>query len=147
MKNDSTLKKCLAAKEGESVTITNDNKFQDKIPDGWWMNNSSCCLLLAVFVHRTNPDPDIVSDTTAIPTETTQESICDSTDNETAARIEREKIVKNHGTVIQRLEESMMSSKGVVHGNVGQKLLNCYPLRVFSSDQYKVLDSGFKITN
>jgi hypothetical protein len=24
---------------------------------------------------------------------------------------------------------------GVVHANVGQKLLNCYPLRVFSSDQ------------
>ncbi len=24
---------------------------------------------------------------------------------------------------------------GVVHANVGQKLLNCYPLRVFSSDR------------
>jgi hypothetical protein len=27
------------------------------------------------------------------------------------------------------------NARGVVHANVRQKLLNCYPLRVFSSDQ------------
>ncbi len=27
------------------------------------------------------------------------------------------------------------TSKGVAHTNVGQKLLNCYPLRVFSGDR------------
>jgi hypothetical protein len=36
---------------------------------------------------------------------------------------------------------------GVVHANIGQKLLICYPLRVFTGDQYKVLNTGFRITN
>ncbi len=42
----------------------------------------------------------------------------------------------------------LLSDKGgVVHANIGQKLLICYPLRVFSGDQYKVSNTGFKITN
>ncbi len=36
---------------------------------------------------------------------------------------------------------------GVVHSSVGQKLLNCYPIKSFLSNQWQVLDSGFKITN
>jgi hypothetical protein len=75
MKNNYILKKYLAAKRGDSVTITNDDKLWEEIPDGWWINHLSCCLLLAVLVHRTNPG--LVSDLTAIPTGTTQESICD----------------------------------------------------------------------
>jgi hypothetical protein len=33
------------------------------------------------------------------------------------------------------LQEYFPQGNGVVHANVGQKLLNYYPLRVFSGDQ------------
>jgi hypothetical protein len=80
-----------------------------EIPDGWWMQHVSTNLLLAIFVHRTNPD--IISDPTTISPGTTCESICDSTHNKTAARRERDCILENHGTVHQHVEKSMMSLK------------------------------------
>jgi hypothetical protein len=33
-------------------------------------------------------------------------------------------------------ERLLKIQDGVVHANVRQKLLNCYPLRVFSGDQF-----------
>jgi hypothetical protein len=73
------------------------------------MQHASANLLLAALVHRTNPY--ITSDPTPIIPRTTCESIYDSTYSETAARKERNRILENHGTVHQRAEQSMMSSK------------------------------------
>ncbi len=38
-------------------------------------------------------------------------------------------------------------AEGVVHANVGQKLLICYPIKSFLGDQLQVSDSRFMITN
>ena len=73
------------------------------------MQHSTTNLLLAVLVHRCNPD--IIADPTTIGPGQTRASMRDITSDNTAARRERDKIAENHGTERQRAEDSMMSSK------------------------------------
>ena len=109
MKNDFILNKYSAAQGLEYVPLNNDEELLRDIPVDWWMRYSTTNLLLAVLVHRCNPD--IIADPTTIGPGQTRASMRDITRDNTAARRERDKIAENHGTERQRAEDSMMSSK------------------------------------
>ncbi len=73
-----------------------------------WTTN----LLLAVLVHRCNPD--ITGDPTEVAPGETRQSICASTCEDIVQRRERDRIVENHGSERQCVETSMMNSKAVL---------------------------------
>ena len=80
-----------------------------EVPDGWWVLNPTTNLLLAVLVHRCNPD--IIADPTNVPTGPTCETLRKESRKDTVERRERDMIVELHGTNRQRAEESMLASK------------------------------------
>ena len=86
-----------------------DEELMAEIPDGWWLMNNATHLLLAVLVHRSNPD--VVSDPTTVPAGQTRESIRKNSEKETLERRDVDRIVERHATGRQRAEESMLESK------------------------------------
>jgi hypothetical protein len=109
MKNEFILKKYSKATGIEYVPSNNDEELLADIPEGWWMLHPSTNLLLAVLVHRCNPD--ITGDPAELAPGQARESIRTSTREDLAARRERDKIVENHGSERQLAEASMMKSK------------------------------------
>jgi hypothetical protein len=66
-------------------------------------------LLLAVLVHRSNPD--IVADPSNVPTGKTREILRKDSQKDVRERRENDKIVELHTTGRQKAEESMLKSK------------------------------------
>ena len=66
-------------------------------------------MLLAVLVHRCNPD--VIADPTNVPTGPTRETLRKESRKDTVERRERDKIIELHGSNRQRAEESMLASK------------------------------------
>jgi hypothetical protein len=112
MKIEFILKKYSAATGTVYVPSNNGEDQFAEIPDGWWMLHPSTNLLLAVLVHRCNPD--ITGDPTEVALGETRQSIHASTCEEIFQRRERDRIVKNHGSERQRVETLMMNSKAVL---------------------------------
>ena len=109
MKNEFILKKYSTVQGLECFPSNNDEELLQAMPVDWWMQHPTTNLLLADLVHRCNPD--IIADPTTIAPGQTSESMHDITHDNTAARRERDRIVENHGTERQRIEDSMISSK------------------------------------
>ena len=38
-----------------------------QVPENWWITTESCNYMLACFVHKSNPDPDLSIDPKAAP--------------------------------------------------------------------------------
>jgi hypothetical protein len=87
----------------------NDDKLMMDVPDGWWLFHTTTNLLLAVLVHRCNPD--ITVDLTTVPTGPTCEIIRKDCQKGMVERRERDCIFKQHLTKRYRVEESMLESK------------------------------------
>jgi hypothetical protein len=49
----------------------NDDELMLDVQDGWWLNHTTTNLLLAVLVHRCNPD--VIADPTTVRTGQTRE--------------------------------------------------------------------------
>ena len=110
MKNEFILKMYSRAQGLEYVpSNNNDEELLQAIPVDWLMQNSTTNLLLAILVHRCNPD--IIVDPTAIALGQTHETMRDNTHDDTTARREIDRIVGNHGTECQCAENSMLSLK------------------------------------
>ncbi len=109
MRNKFILKKWLAAQGTIYAPSNNDEELMSEVPDGWWLLNPTTNLLLAVLVHRCNPD--VVADPTVVPTGQTRETLRNHSRKDTVERRERERIIAHHGTVRQRAEDSMLASK------------------------------------
>jgi hypothetical protein len=109
MKIEFILQKYSTATGVVYVPSNNNEDLFAEIPEGWWMLHPSTNLLLAVLVHRCNPD--ITGDPTELAPGQTRESIHAGTSADLAARRERDRIVENHGSECQRMESSMMNSK------------------------------------
>ena len=112
MKIEFILKKYSAAMGTVYVPSNNAEDQFAEIPDGWWMLHSSTNLLLAVLVHRCNPD--ITGDPTEVAPGVTRQSIRAGTREDLVERRERDRIVENHGSERQRVESSIMSSKAAL---------------------------------
>ena len=80
-----------------------------EVPDGWWLLNTTTHLLLAVLVHRMNSD--VVSDPTIAPTGPTCDALHAEACHDTVERRVMERIVANHSTEHQLVEDSMIVSK------------------------------------
>lgn len=109
MKNEFIMKKYSESQGLEYVPSNNDEELLEAVPVEWWMRHSTTNLLLAVLVHRCNPD--VIADPTTLAPGPTRDAIRDMTREDTAARRERDRIVENYGTERQRAEDSMISSK------------------------------------
>ena len=109
MKNEFILKSWHKMRGTIYAPSSNDEILITEVPDGWWLNNPNTHYLLAVLVHRCNPD--IVSDPTTVPAGPTREKIRKDTQKETVERRDRDRIVEQYATVRQRAEESMLESK------------------------------------
>jgi hypothetical protein len=79
------------------------------VPDGWWLFHTTTNLLLAVLVHRCNPD--ITDDPTTVPTGPTREFIRKESQNKILETRERDRIVEQYSTNRQRVEDSMLNLK------------------------------------
>jgi hypothetical protein len=91
------------------VPSNNDDELMLDVQDGWWLTNTTTNLLLAVLVHRCNPD--VIADPTTVPTGATREILRKDSQKDTVERRERDRIVKHHATGRQRAEQSMLESK------------------------------------
>jgi hypothetical protein len=109
MRNEFILKKWSAAQGTIYAPSNNDEELMLEVPDGWWLLNPTTNLLLAVLVHRCNPD--VVADPTVVPTGQTRETLRNDSRKDTVERRERERIIAHHGTVRQRAEDLMLASK------------------------------------
>jgi hypothetical protein len=87
----------------------NDDELMLDVQDGWWLNHTTTNLLLAVLVHRCNPD--IIADPTTIRTGPTREILRKESQKETVEKRERDRILEHHTTGRQRAEQSMLESK------------------------------------
>jgi len=106
VKNEFILKQWSATQGEDYVPSNND---EDEIPDGWWLLHPSANLLLAVLVHRCNPD--VVADPREASAGATREILRADARGSVIERREKDKIVENHGTQRQRAEDSMLQSK------------------------------------
>ncbi len=91
------------------VPSNNDEDLMAKVTDGWWLFNPTTHLLLAVLMHRCNPD--VIADPTTVPTGPTHETLRKESRKDTVERREKDKIVELHAMGCQRAEESMLQSK------------------------------------
>jgi hypothetical protein len=123
MWNEFILKK-FSALQGTAYVPSNNGKEQlSEIPDGWWLLHPTTNLLLAVLVHRSNPD--IVVDPNEVAAGPTHASLCKDTRNKTVERWERDRIVAYHGTERQRAEDLMMASKAqLMAQTIGSGMIN-----------------------
>jgi hypothetical protein len=109
MRNKFILKKWSASQGTVYVPSNNVEELMSEVPDGWWLLNPTTNLLLAVLVHRMNPD--VVVDPTVAPPGPTRDILREDARNHIIKRRDRERILANHGTERQRVEDSMMVSK------------------------------------
>jgi hypothetical protein len=109
MRNEFILKKLSGAQGTIYAPSNNDEELMSEVPDGWWLLNPTTNLLLAVLVHRCNPD--VVADPTVVPTGQTCETLRNDSRKDTVERRERERVIVHHGTERQRAEDSMLASK------------------------------------
>jgi hypothetical protein len=109
MRNEFILKRWSVAQGHVYVPSNNDDELMSEIPDGWWLLNPTSNLLLAILVHRCNPD--VVADPRDAPARATRKNLRSEARSDLLERRERDKIIKNHGTQRQRAEDSMLQSK------------------------------------
>ena len=109
MRNEFILKKWNAIQGTVYVPSNKIDELMSEVPDGWWLLNTTTHLLLAVLVHRMNPD--VVSDPTVAPTGPTRDALRAEAHRDTVERREMQRIVANHSTERQRAEDSMIVSK------------------------------------
>ena len=109
MQNEFILKRWSVAQGQDYVPSNKDEDIMSKVPDGWWLLNPSTNLLLAVLVHRCNPD--VVVDPREASAGATRKNLRAEARGNLLERRERDKIVENHGTLRQRAEDSMLQSK------------------------------------
>ena len=109
MRNEFILTKWSAAQGFVYVPSNNDEQLMSEVPDGWWLANPTTHLLLAVLVHRCNPD--VIVDPTTVSTGPTRETLRKENRKDTVERRERDKIIEVHGSNRQLAEESMLASK------------------------------------
>jgi hypothetical protein len=109
MRNEFILKNWNGMKGTIYSPSNNDDELMADVPDRWWLLNPTTNLLLAVLVHRCNPD--VVANPTAVPAGPTHEILQKDSQKETVDRRDRDRIVEHHATGPQRAEESMLESK------------------------------------
>ncbi len=109
MRNEFILTKWSAAQGTIYAPSNNDEELISEGPDRWWLLNPATNLLLAVFVHRCNPD--VIADPTNVPTGPTRETLRKESQKDRVERRERDKIVELQGSNCQRTEELMLASK------------------------------------
>ncbi len=88
------------------VPSNNDESLIAEVANGWWLLSPK---LLAVLVHRSNPD--IIADPTTVPTGTTREILRNQSQMDVREQREKDKIVELHTTGCQKAEESMLKTK------------------------------------
>ena len=109
MRNQFILSK-WAQTNGTVYTASNDDEHLiSEVPDGWWLLSPNTHLLLAVLVHRSNPD--IVADPSNVPTGKTREILRKDNQKDVRERRENDKIVELYTTGRQKTEESMLNTK------------------------------------
>ena len=109
MRNQFILSKLSEANGTIYVPSNNDDNLIAKVTDGWWLLSPTTHLLLAVLVHRSNPD--IVADPTTVPTGATHETLRKDSQRVVWERRDKDKIVELHMTGHQQAEESMLKTK------------------------------------
>jgi hypothetical protein len=109
MRNEFILKKWNTAQETVYVPSNNIDELMSEVPDGWWILNTTNHLLLAVLVYRMNPD--IVSNPTIAPAGPNRDISRAEACYDTVKSREMERIVANHDTKCQRVEDSMIVLK------------------------------------
>jgi hypothetical protein len=109
MRNEFILKKWSASQGTVYVPSNNVEDLISEVPDGWWLQSRTTHFLLAVLVHRMNPD--VVVDPTVAPSGPKRDILREDFRNQTIERRDRERILVNHGTERQRAEDSMLASK------------------------------------
>ena len=102
MRNEFILKKWNAIHGTVYVPSNNIDELMSEVPDGWWLLNTTTHLLLAVLVHRMNPD--VVSDPTVAPTGPTRDALRAEAHCDTVERKEMQRIVANHSTELRRIQ-------------------------------------------
>ncbi len=109
MRNQFILSKWCAA-NGTVYVPSNDDETQlAEVEDGWWLQSSHTHLLLAVLVHRSNPD--IIADPSAVPTGPTREILRKESQQDVRERRDKDKFVELHRTGRQKAEEAMLTAK------------------------------------
>jgi hypothetical protein len=109
MRNEFILKKWDAMQGTIYAPSNNDDELMLDVQDGWWLTNTTTNLLLAVLVHRCNPD--VIADPTTVRTGPTREILRKDSQKDTAERRERDRILEHHAMGRQRAEQSMLESK------------------------------------
>jgi hypothetical protein len=72
----------------------NDDELMLDVQDGWWLINTTTNLLLAVLLHRCNPDD--IADPTTVRTGPTREIFCKDIQKDMVERRERDHILELH---------------------------------------------------
>ena len=109
MRNQFILSKWSQSNGTVYTPSNDDDDLFAEVPDGWWLLSPNTHLLLAVLVHRSNPD--IIADPSNVPTGKTREIMRKDNEKDIRAQREKDKIVELHTTGRQKAEESMMTSK------------------------------------
>jgi len=110
VRNEFILAKWAAAQGTIYVPSNHDEELMSEVPDGWWLMNPTTYLLLAVLVHRCNPD--VIADPTNAPTGPTRETLRRESRKDSVERRDSAMTVEVHGTSRrQHAEESMLASK------------------------------------
>jgi hypothetical protein len=109
MRNEFILKKWDAMQGTIYAPSNNDDELMLDVQDGWWLTNTTTNLLLAVLVHRCNPD--VIADPTTVRTGPTREILRKDSQKDTVERRERDRILEHHAMGRQRAEQSMLESK------------------------------------
>jgi hypothetical protein len=109
MRNQFILSKWSQSNGTVYTPSNDDDDLFAEVPDGWWLLSPNTHLLLAVLVHRSNPD--IIADPSNVPTGKTREIMRKDNEKDIRAQREKAKIVELHTTGRQKAEESMMTSK------------------------------------
>jgi hypothetical protein len=109
MRNEFILKKWDAMQGMIYAPSNNDDELMLDVQDGWWLTNTTTNLLLAVLVHRCNPD--VIADPTTVRTGPTREILRKDSQKDTVERRERDRILEHHAMGRQRAEQSMLESK------------------------------------
>ena len=109
MRNQFILSKWSEANGTVYVPSNDDENLIAEVADGWWLLSPNTHLLLAVLVHRSNPD--IIADPTTVPTGTTREILRKDSQHSLRERREKDKIVELHTMGRQKTEELMLKTK------------------------------------
>ena len=109
MRNQFILSKWSEANGTVYVPSNDDENLILEIDDGWWLQSPNTHLLLAVLVHRSNPD--IVADPTTVPIGPTREILRKDSQSSLRERRENDKIMELRTTGRQQTEESILKTK------------------------------------